>query len=543
MSHRVLRPRRALALLAVPALTLGGLVATSAPASAAPDPRPVTIGADWLAGQLEDGVFVNAQFDSSDYGLSIDAALAFDELGVQDDAVEAVLDRLARDLDAYVTGDAFGDADSLYAGAAAKSAVVVQATGSDPTAFGGRDLVADVEDRVADTGPASGRLSDRSTFGDFANTIGQGYAAQALAAAGSDEASAALTYLLGQQCDAGFFRGPLPDATAADQDCAGDTGVEADVDTTALTLLALRDLQTQPGVAQATTDALDWLVSVQARDGSFASAPPAAEAPNANSTGLAAWALDAYGRPGDADDAEDAAVWVRGRQADDPAACGSRLTAATGAIAYDDADLARGRSNGIEDDSEDRFRRASAQALPALAVAPEAAGAQVAQPGTAFRRAGTREGVGASGLAPGQAVCVSGPGTRVLKAAAAGGGVGVTVTLPRRTGTATYRVATGAAVVGSASYRVLAASTPGVDYKKRPLRGTNQRVVVSGLEAGESVTVVAGGRVRDRGTAGDAGRFVSRFGVGSKVGKTGLTVRGEFADRTASRSFVVVARR
>ncbi len=115
---------RRIALVAAPALALSGLVALpSAPSYAAgptTDPAPLAHGAAWLAGELDGGALVG-QYGPT-YGTTIDAALALATIGAQPDAVSAISARIETDLDDYVTGEAFGDTGSLYAGAASKAA-------------------------------------------------------------------------------------------------------------------------------------------------------------------------------------------------------------------------------------------------------------------------------------------------------------------------------------------------------------------------------------------------------------------------------------
>ena len=79
---------RRLSLVSVPALALSTLAFLPAtPASAAePDPTPVSHGADWLAGQLTDGLMHNDQFDFDDLGLTTDTGLAMASLGESDTA-------------------------------------------------------------------------------------------------------------------------------------------------------------------------------------------------------------------------------------------------------------------------------------------------------------------------------------------------------------------------------------------------------------------------------------------------------------------------
>jgi len=536
------------ALVATTALgsALVSLTPTPAGAAAAVDPRPSQIGGSWLGDQL-DGASDRQDYYLFGLGGSIDAALALDALGGHEDRVQQVADELDAQGDLFFTYAS--GRYHVYAGKVARVVRVAQVADRDPRAFAGRDVVGLLESRVVSAGAARGRIADDHTArdSDQADLAGQAAAAQALAVAGSGRAEDAAAYLLTQQCAPGWFAEALPAAEDPAQSCTGTTRTP-DAGATALAALALGDLD-GPAAAAARDRALDWLESAQAADGSFSGlgsydeiyAAPGSDA-TTGATGLAGWALAEDGRT---DAAQRAAAWIRARQADDPAACGSALTDQAGAVAPDAATLAEARSEGLEtaDDRRlGRFVRATAYALPALAAAPDTPAAPVpAGTEDAFRRAGTREAV-AAGFAPGRQVCVDGPAAPVLVAATGSPTAAVSIALPGRTGAASYDVSTTSETVGTSTYRVLAATRLGVAYEKRPAVGRGQRVVVSGLEPGESVTVVARGARRARGVADDAGRFRASFTVGQR-GRAGLSVRGEFPDRRAARTFVVVPRR
>ena len=211
-----------------------------------------------------------------------------------------------------------GDGDQgIYAGATAKAAVLAEAQGKNPRAFGGVDLVAQLEGRVATAAPIAGRIQDAydptSEFGgDFANVIGQAYAAQALSDAKSAAAAPVARFLLEQQCSDGFFRLSFTgDKAAADQSCDGAAKAERtpDTDATAIAVLALQHVKGAKAKG-AVKKAVAWLVDVQGADGSFGGGKSTKDA-NANSTGLAGWALGATGAT---EPAARAAAWVRNLQ-------------------------------------------------------------------------------------------------------------------------------------------------------------------------------------------------------------------------------------
>ncbi|MGA8845164.1 MAG: prenyltransferase/squalene oxidase repeat-containing protein [Nocardioides sp.] len=308
----------------------------------------------------------NDQYDFDDYGLSIDVALALDTADEQLPTVQAVGDRLAKHVEEY-TAPGFGTVTS--AGSTAKAVALAGAVGADPNAFGGTDLVAQLETTVTDSGPARGRIQDvldpkEAAAADYANVVGQAYAVLGLTGVESPEAGPAADFLVAQQCADGWFRLDFTkDVKAADQSCEGDRTSKPDLDTTAFAIRALR-LSDSAQASRAVNSAVAWLSEQQAPDGSF-DGGSTASTPNTNSTGLAGTAL---GEAGETEAAERAATWVFGRQALD---CQKVEPAVVGAIAYDDAGAAAAVQNGIGVKTADQFRRASAGALPVLQWLPE----------------------------------------------------------------------------------------------------------------------------------------------------------------------------
>ena len=340
----------------------------AAPPEPAYDEAAATAAADWLTGKLDGGLLsYESDFGPyTDYGLSIDAAISLDELD-DEAAVQQTSEAVAANIDTYISGKAFGDPGSTYAGPAAKALVLAQLAG-DPTAFGGVDLVQTVESVTTQGGPAAGRIVDVSTFGDNANVLGQAFAVQGLEEAGSARAADALAYLLTQQCSEGYFRLSFTkDVEAADQSCDAGSAKESqpDVDTTAVAVLAVGESDDEPGVADAVARATEWLAGQQSDEGAFTGSGDTA-VENANSTGLAGWALGENGRR---DAAESAATWVRSVQAGSDGAC-DQWGAAAGAIAYDPAALEAGAKDGITKKSAGQWLRSTAQAVAVLQWAP-----------------------------------------------------------------------------------------------------------------------------------------------------------------------------
>ena len=204
-------------------------------------------------------------------------------------------------------------------------------------------------------------------------------------------------------------------------------------------------------VAAAIAKAKSWLVSQQRCDGSFGGGT-STEGSNANSTGLVAWAL------GDTPASRQAATWLRAHQAT-AADAGNDLATETGAIAYDDAALAAGRTDGITDAASDQWRRATAQAAPGIAwFSSDPTPAINLTAPTGYFKQGTRVALRTTGAAAGTVLCVSRAGAPVRGIASASG-LSSTVTLPAGTGTRTYTVKDAFGHTDNAFVRVLGAKT------------------------------------------------------------------------------------
>ena len=329
----------------------------AAPAQAADGTsKQAAQAAHWLKGQLRHGVIHNGQFDFDDYGLTADTALALKAIGHQGAALDDVRRALARHVDDYTTFK-----KDVFSGATAKLLVVAEELGSHPRHFGGVNLVSRLEKRVATDAPIAGRIEDKSSSGDFANTIGQVFAARGLLKAGSASGVPVLKFLLKQQCANGYFRLDFnSDKTAKKQGCSSAS--PADTDVTALAVVELTGLQdSYPALAIALKDAVRWLTRHQRANGGFGGSGPTS-AVNANSTGLAGWAFLVTGR---CTEEHDAAVWVRKRQVRGDVS-GTPLAGELGAIAYDRAALKAAGRDGITQATRDQWRRATAQAAPVL---------------------------------------------------------------------------------------------------------------------------------------------------------------------------------
>lgn len=321
----------------------------------APGTPFATAAADWLVEEeLADGLIVNDEFDSPDHGATVDAIYSLRAIDYDEASITEMTEAVTGAAEAYVTPDG-----AVYAGNAGKLVTLVTDTGGDPSDVGGLDALSTLEQRVDDT---TGRTSDQSEYGDYANTLGQTWAAKGLLNAGSGEADAAVDFLLQQQCEDGYFRQDFAGAKDAEQGCDAGQG-KPSVDATALFVVLMSEVaEDDDQVAAAIEAASEYLVSAQGDDGAFGGGQLGA---NSNSTGLAGRALHLVGEN---EAAAEAATWIRAHQVPE---CEGALAEESGAIAYDDAALTAGGENGLTDKTAHQWRLATAQALPALMAAPE----------------------------------------------------------------------------------------------------------------------------------------------------------------------------
>ncbi len=533
LRHALVRGAAALTGSAV-ALSLV-LVAPSAqaagaiPAPSGADPAPVQAGAGWLKTRLVNNLVVG-QF-GDDYGLSIDAALALDAVGGHTAVVSAISGAVAAELNDYITGEAFGDVGSTYAGPTAKALVMAQTAGDDATSFGGVNLVQRLEQRVSAAVPNAGRISDQSTFGDFANTLGQAFAASALNNANSHQAGPVLSFLLGQQCTAGFFREQFSATAAPNQTCDGAVTPTPSLDATALSVVLLQDQKSKTVVRTSLLKALDWLVSQQAANGSFNSG-------NANSTGLAGWALGVSGRTSAA---EKAASWLRSHQLANAGTCATYAPADNGAIVLDDLGLVNAVPGPMDDTENRSATRATAQALPALlwAAGGTAAGATTLTGPTDFVRAGSAQTVTVRG-APGNTLCVTRAGVASRVVLDATGSATVPVTMPATTSGLVVSTVDAGGEADSVTLRGLAKAALKVKLGQGTVtEGDKVKVTITGLAAGEPVTVTLAGK--KAGAVADAQGKAKVALVATKVGAFKIKAVGGLKVRKGKASLTVTA--
>ncbi len=519
---------RRVAAFATPVLALS-LVASATQPSYADTTPSSTSGASWLAGQLTNGVVHNDQFDFDDYGLSVDFGLAFAAIGTQAAALQSVSSAMATHVHDY-TEPGFGT--DISAGGTAKVLRLAQVSGADPRSYGGVDLVTRLETLTG----SNGRIADDTTTPsdpDFANTIGQSFAVEGLTVAGSSEAAAATTFLLAQQCSAGWFRLGFSPAASPDQSCNGAApAASPDTDVTALAILALRSRPADPAVEQSLTKATAWLKSVQLADGSFGGGT-ATDTPNTNSTGLAAAALGSVCSVGAADKSAD---WVRTLQV--PAGQTGPLASSVGAVAYDPAAKTAGQASGISTTTADQWRRATSQAALGLVWDDSApATVQVSGP-TKYVKGGEPVTVTITGAAAGERLCATtSSGTTALTGN--GAALFYTVDTSKKDQDLVVSATTGPGS-DAATIQVLGKKRLKPKLADTVSRGDRAVVRLKGLDKKEKVKLFVDGKLVAKGRATRKGVFVGRFVARFEVGTHTLKAVGQFANRKGATTFRVV---
>jgi hypothetical protein len=253
------RPRRRRALLAgavaLVALLLAPVLGASSATAASPQAEAAST---WLAGL----VGPDGSVDSPYSGLpsltwTANVALSLATTGNEPAALQRALDHLAADVGGYI---AEGTSDP--AGRISWLILLVDATGGDPRAFGGHDLVADLDARYGVAEPGLYGVVD-----DYTPVTNQSLALLALTAAGADVPAGAITWLVDQQCAAPVsaaggwegYRAPSGGGLEACEESTSLNFTSADSNSTAFAIEALEAV----GSTGAVPAALSWLGTVQ----------------------------------------------------------------------------------------------------------------------------------------------------------------------------------------------------------------------------------------------------------------------------------------
>ncbi len=368
---RTTRHLAKVALAAIVATSVSGFVGQSRVA-AAPSAPPALL---WIERELNaNGGMLPSPFGGPDLGLTSDAIIALNAggRGVMPTATTATT-KLADNINLYITGEAFGDVGSHYAGPIGKSMFAAELQGANINNFGGVDLEALSRAAVQPSGIHAGRFSDVSTFGDFSNGFGQALNILALSRTAAGVPPNSIDFLLAQQCPAGGFRlnydGPFPPdpLIPVTRRCTSDA--QADTDATSLALDALSGLHQAATISAAIHNAATWLIGQQDPvTGGFHGTGPTA-ASNTNTSGLAAQALVSVGF---IDAAARGRDYVGSLQLDAARTTGTPAAGEEGAIALNPGAFDTARTTGIDALSRDQWRRATTQAVLALIDLPRA---------------------------------------------------------------------------------------------------------------------------------------------------------------------------
>ncbi len=489
--------KSALAGVVTGALMIGGLGFT-APATAATPNQAATAAVSWLQGEINDNDLLGSTA-TPDLTATLQMGVGLSRTAL----APSLLTRLKNGMDAQVADYVGTSGDAAKAGRVALAASFYARAG-DPANADGLDLVSQLEAVVDDS---TGALA--TSWGDE-DLFNQSSAVDALHQAGSDEAAQATDYLVIRRCtEAGW--GYWLDATT----CISD------VDTTALAITALADQKSAPDVAAAIAEGSAWLAAQAATDGSYGLVEGDWPVPyNTNSTGLAAWALAQGGQNAVA---AKAATWVRAHQVG--LVCDQGLASETGAITYSDEALEQDLKPGLASRSE--VVSATAQAFPALTLAPVAGGAPTVT-GPKFAKAGSKISVTVTGLAAGERACLTG-----LGAAITGTGGALTFSVPAVANQDIMLTP----LTGSAQARtvVLGKQKLKVKAPKKAKRGAKVKVRVKGLVKGEKVVVKVAGKKAAQGKANNKGVFAKKVKIAKKLKpgkKVKVKVTGQFGNRT-----------
>jgi hypothetical protein len=337
--------------IVVPFVLAGAVIAAGPAAAARAATTPAADSAAfWLEAQLSANADVlPGPFGGQDIGLTEDAILGLTAAGHGEDATtRAATAQVEAGLGQFVT---VGVPGLVLAGSVAKSALVAEGQGADVTAFGGRDLEQDLRSIMTASGALAGRFADQGNIPDSSNGFSQALGILALARTSGGVPTAAVTFLLAQQCPSGAFR------LFYDSGSSCTDNAQADTDATGLAVQALAAAPSSATVTTAVGHAVTWLAGQQdAGTGALSSSGPAAQ-PNSNSTGLGVIALRLGGQSAAAAKGEG---YVEGLQL----TCGP----GQGGIAFDSAAHSAAASGAIPASDLDQWRRATAQAVLALGV-------------------------------------------------------------------------------------------------------------------------------------------------------------------------------
>ncbi|MGW0218285.1 prenyltransferase/squalene oxidase repeat-containing protein [Micromonospora chokoriensis] len=226
---------------------------TSTPAPTRPTEAQVKAVASYLVGQLTDGDHVDIGF--VDHYRTIAVATALAGTGGQDQTLTRIVDYLRAHVDAAIFPN--GDTAASHIANVANLALLLTSTGGDPRAFGDRDLIATLTDRVCAAADVDAGCAAAGDFAGSSDPLTHATALLALKRAGVTPPTATVTRLTEQQCATGAFAGGWRSPTdACDPDLAATT-------------MAVLALHTLGGHDPALSTAKAFLAAAQEPDGGY----------------------------------------------------------------------------------------------------------------------------------------------------------------------------------------------------------------------------------------------------------------------------------
>ena len=276
------------ALLVASAATLGATRTEAAP----PTADPVVAGqygAHYLTSRVNASGFVPTVSNTPNYGLTLGAAVALAQAGVEKPTFDRIVAYLQANIEATITNGGAGD----NAGNLGYLLMITKAAGLDATSFGGVDLLARLDGTLGAFEPGLYGAADPTYDGVFRQSL----AILGILSVGGPQPTTALNWLQSQMCSApaasqGAFQSYR--ANPATTDCKvfaePPDFVAPDTNSTALAIQALYAGGAGLPGYQAP---LQWLTTQQTADGGFGyqSSPD----PDPNSTAMVIQAIVAVG--------------------------------------------------------------------------------------------------------------------------------------------------------------------------------------------------------------------------------------------------------
>jgi hypothetical protein len=280
-------------LLVALAIPPSGPAGAAATAATLPQVTAAKAAAQWLAGQMtSQGYIPGASPGTAELSETVSAVQALAAANVNLPLARTGLSYLEQNVDAYVTKDGSDGPGQL-----ALLVLAAHALGTDPTNFGGTNLVSRLLATETTSGPNTGRFgTDAQDAATDAGPYDQGLALQALTAAGVQANGAAISWLQQQQCsNGGWVFNTQPDPS---NPCNGDPAQSLGPDTNT-TAQAVEGLVAQGAMTSAiASGAVGFLQKGQDADGGWGfepGAPDNIQTSDPNSTSLVIQALLALG--------------------------------------------------------------------------------------------------------------------------------------------------------------------------------------------------------------------------------------------------------